>query len=190
MDQDFIEDTKFEGIDYSEQPLPAREYENCTFKHCIFKDVDLSGRKFTGCTFDHCDLSMADLKNTAFQEVIFSNCKLMGLRFDECRQFLLALNFRDCLLNFSSFFKLKMKNTEFKNCTLQEVEFIGTDLTEANFESCDLLGAVFENTILVKADFRSSVHYHIDPENNRIGRARFSISGLPGLLDKYDIVVE
>ena len=39
-------------------------------------------------------------------------------------------------------------------------------------------------------DFRSSFNYSIDPSLNRIKKARFAISGLPGLLDKFDIEIE
>jgi len=50
--------------------------------------------------------------------------------------------------------------------------------------------AAFENTILEKADFRTSFNYSIDPEKNRIRKARFSLAGISGLLDKYDIEID
>jgi len=53
-----------------------------------------------------------------------------------------------------------------------------------------LAGAIFENTILEKADFRTSLNYSIDPENNRIRKAKFSILEISGLLDKYDIEID
>jgi len=39
-------------------------------------------------------------------------------------------------------------------------------------------------------DFRTSVNYSLDPERNRIKKARFSLSGIAGLLDKYDIEID
>ena len=32
--------------------------------------------------------------------------------------------------------------------------------------------------------------YYIDPEMNNIRRAKFSIGGVAGLLNKYDIIIE
>jgi hypothetical protein len=50
--------------------------------------------------------------------------------------------------------------------------------------------ATFDQTILEKVDFRTSYHYSIDPEVNRIKKAKFSILGVAGLLGKYDIEIE
>jgi len=63
-------------------------------------------------------------------------------------------------------------------------------LTNAVFDNCNLSQAIFENTILEKTDFRTSYNYSIDPEINRIKKAMFSIAGLSGLLNKYDIDIE
>jgi len=63
-------------------------------------------------------------------------------------------------------------------------------LTSSVFDNCNLLQAVFDRTILEKADLRNSYNYSIDPEINRIKKARFSILGISGLLDKYDIDIE
>ena len=57
------------------------------------------------------------------------------------------------------------------------------------FDNCDLSMAVFENTNLEKADFTTSYNYDIDPEKNRMKKAKFLQNGLHGLLLKYDLVV-
>ena len=93
-------------------------------------------------------------------------------------------------MNFSSFYKLKIKKTIFKACKLLEVEFTETDLSQAVFHNCDLSRAKFENTVLEGADFRTAHNFSIDPEMNRIKKARFSTAGIEGLLDKYGIVIE
>jgi fluoroquinolone resistance protein len=77
------------------------------------------------------------------------------------------------------------KIRSYKKLTLQKV-----DLTSAVFDNCNLTQAVFDHTILEKADFRTSYNYSIDPEINRIKKAKFSILGVLGLLDKYDIDIE
>jgi fluoroquinolone resistance protein len=72
---------------------------------------------------------------------------------------------------------------------LQEADFTGSDLSGALFDNCDLQGALFENTNLEKTDLYSSYQYSIDPEKNRIRKARFSREGISGLLGKYDIEI-
>jgi uncharacterized protein YjbI with pentapeptide repeats len=124
------------------------------------------------------------LRNIAFKE-----CKLLGLHFEHCNGFLFSADFEDCTLHLSSFYKLSLKKTRFKNCNLQEVDFAECDLSSSIFDNCDLARAKFERTILKKADFRTSYNYSIDPEKNRIAKAKFSITGIVGLLDKYDIEV-
>ncbi|MCZ4225284.1 hypothetical protein [Pedobacter rhodius] len=62
-------------------------------------------------------------------------------------------------------------------------------MTNSVFDNCDLLSATFDGTILEKTDFRTAYNYSIDPDNNRIKKARFSKAGLAGLLHKYDIQI-
>jgi uncharacterized protein YjbI with pentapeptide repeats len=100
------------------------------------------------------------------------------------------MGFEDCQLNLSSFFKLKLKNTRFIKCSLHEVDFTEADLTSSVFENCDLQRTIFSNTILEKADFRTAFNYSIDPEVNRIKKAKFSLPGVLGLLSKYAIEID
>ena len=115
---------------------------------------------------------------------------MLGLRFDTCNAFGISFSFEGCQLNHSSFYKTRIRNTVFINCDLQETDFTDADLANAVFDKCNLSKAIFENTVLEKADFRTSYNYAIDPEINRVKRARFSIFGIAGLLLKYDIEIE
>jgi uncharacterized protein YjbI with pentapeptide repeats len=115
---------------------------------------------------------------------------MLGLRFDKCSEFGLSFSFDNCQLNHCSFYNTKIKKTHFRNSQLHEADFTGCDLTSAVFDNCDLNRAMFESTIIEKADFRSSFNYSIDPEMNRIKKAKFSIQGISGLLNKYDIEIE
>ncbi len=169
--------------------LTNGEYENCSFTNCSFKKDALINSNFSECIFDSCDLSMAEVANISFKEVSFKDCKILGLRFDECNDFLLSFNFENCILSFSSFFKLELRSINFLNCKLLDVDFTKTILTNSVFENCDLNGAIFKDTILDKADFTSSYNFSINPEINSLKKTKFSVLGLPGLLDKYDIVL-
>lgn len=186
----YIEDQAFEGVDYSSTPMAMGHYEVCSFVHCNFAHSDLSGIHFTECTFRDCDLSMANIMETSFKSVTFKDCKMLGLQFEECNDFLFAVGFDHCLLNISNFCKINLKGTRFKKCSLQEVDFTEADLSGAFLDECDLSGAIFDHTNLEKADLRTATHYTIHPENNRIRKAKFSVSGLPGLLGSFDIEIE
>ena len=133
---------------------------------------------------------MVKLGNTVFNNVKFKNSKMLGLHFEDCNQFLLTVSFEDCNLNLSSFYKVNLKRTVFRNTSLNEVDFTESDLSNASFDNCNLLLATFVNAVLEKADLRTAFNYSIDPEINKIKKARFSTNGIAGLLNKYDIVID
>ncbi len=133
---------------------------------------------------------MAKLVKTSFQDTKFKDCKLLGLHFFDCNSFLFTVDFDNCHLNLASFYKLKLKKIRFKDSSLHEVDFTETDLSNSIFDNCDLSRTIFDSTILERADLRTSFDYSIDPELNRIKKARFSTAGVAGLLDKYDIDIE
>jgi uncharacterized protein YjbI with pentapeptide repeats len=186
MNETYFTDQTFARI----ETLTKGEYEGCTFNSCNFSDSDLSGNKFSDCTFNGCNLSLAKLNKTALRDVEFKDCKMLGLRFDNCNDFGLSFSLDGCQLNHSSFYKMSIKKTVFKNSQLQETDFSEADLTGAMFDNCNLTNATFAQTNLEKADLRTSYNYSIDPENNRLKKAKFSMEGVIGLLDKYDIEIE
>jgi len=189
MNKPYYENEDFKGKDFA-QSFDYGEYESCSFSKCNFSGLDLRDVNFIECKFDHCDFSNAQLQNTGFQDVHFSNCKLMGLRFDKCDPFLLTFSFESCQLDFSSFYALKIQKTLFKDCRLQEVEFVETDLTASSFQDCDLQLAVFDRAELAKVDFRTAENFSIDPERNHVKKAKFSLTNVQGLLEKYDISIK
>jgi uncharacterized protein YjbI with pentapeptide repeats len=180
----------FDRIDFTENKMSVDEYENCRFLNCNFHEVILLNITFRECNFENCDFSLSQLKNTALNDCFFKGCKLLGVQFDECNPFLFSVRFENCMLNLAVFYKMKLKKMRFENCSLQETDFTETDLSFAVFENCDLNRAVFQHSNLENTDFRSAIRYSIDPEINRIKKAKFSRSGIDGLLDKYGIEVE
>lgn len=190
MDKIYIEDKNFTGVDFTAGHFEKADYENCHFTNCDFSTLDLSKISFAGCIFTGCNISLVKLTGTAFKDAEFNHCKMLGVHFEDCHEFFFNVVFDNSQLNMSSFYKRKCRNTQFKNCSLHEVDFTEADCTNLVFYNCDLARAVFSNTILEKADFRTSYNYSIDPELNRIRKAKFSSSGISGLLDKYDIEID
>ena len=130
------------------------------------------------------------MTRTLLREVEFRECKLLGLSFSNCDQFLFSIKVENCNVDLSSFFKLKLKKTTFKNSSMHEVDFTEADLTQAIFDNCDLTDAIFINSNLEKADLSSGYNYSIDPEINKMKKAKFTWPGVVGLLDKYDIDID
>lgn len=190
MEQVYVENKTFDKGDFVQSSLATGEYENCTFLNCNFSNADLSNMLFIECEFVDCNLSLAKLTKTVFRDVKFRGNKMLALRFEDCDKFGLAFSFDNCNLNNCSFYQTKLKNITFKNSQIHEVDFTECDLTGSLFDNCDLSGATFERTIIEKADLRTSFNYSIDPDLNRIKKAKFSLNGIAGLLGKYDIEID
>ena len=190
MEEVFAVNKSFDKINTEEIALPYKEYENCIFTNCNFAGSNLSEIKFVDCSFTDCNFSNAKITNILFRDAKFKNCKMLGLGFDKCSDFGLTFEFDNCILDHSTFYQKKIKQTVFRNSQMKETDFTQCDLTGSLFENCDLTNAHFENTILEKSDLRTSMNYSIDPEINKLKKTKFSLTQLPGLLDKYDIIID
>ena len=190
MNEVFIDEESFTNIDFTQKPLKTGVYECCTFLNCNFGNADFSLFRFTGCTFKDCNLSLVKLINTAFTDVEFSQCKMLGVRFDTCNPLGLSFRFKGCSMDNAVFHNLEIRKMQFDHCRLHEADFTDAVLPEASFMNCDLEGSRFENTILEKADFSTAINFQFDPELNKIKGARFSVSGLAGLLTKYNLKID
>ena len=91
---------------------------------------------------------------------------------------------------YSTFFGTKLRKTNFTDCSLKEVDFSNVDLSESVFKNCELSGATFINTILEKVDFRTALNYGMNPDLNKIKKAKFSALNLSGLLHKHNLDIE
>ena len=180
----------FEKIVSTHKIVNNREFEDCVFLNCDFSNSNFSNNTFTDCEFIDCNLAITKLSGTSLKGVQFKDCKVLGIQFEECNDFLFAVAFQDCVLDYSSFANKKMPKTKFNSCSMKEVSFIGTNLTNSIFENCNLDNAIFSDTQLAGVDFLSAFNYKIDPEFNPMKKAKFSMQGIIGLLDKYDIKIQ
>lgn len=184
------QDQTLDRIDFTLKQLSGAEFDTCVFNNCNLAGMQLARALFRDCVFNNCNLSNATLDGTKFQEAAFTNSKLLGLNFYKCADFLFTVSFEGCNLDFTSFSGKKLKKTLFKNCSLKEANFSECDLSEAKFLTCDLTQTLFSRTNLAKVDFRTAYNFNIDAEINNLKKAKFSAAGLPGLLTKYDILVD
>ena len=185
----------FDGQTFTSlRAFPAAEKDavfcGCTFAGCVFQEADLSSFTFEDCVFATCNLSLARVAGTAFKNVRFEECKIQGVNFFECCRTVLSMRFVKCDLRCASFDGLPLRKTVFEDCSLREVQFARADLTGSSFARCDLARAAFLHTNLEKTDFSTAYNFTLDPDANRLRKARFSVYGLPGLLEKYGLEVE
>lgn len=162
----------------------------CTFKECNFQGADLASFSFEDCVFADCNLSLIQVAGTAFKGVKFERCKMEGINFFDCCRTVLSMRFLQCDLRCASFAGLPLKRTDFTDCSVREAVFSKADLSGSSFTRCDLARAVFQQTNLEKTDFTTAYNFVFDPESNRMRKARFSVYGLPGLLEKYGLEIE
>ena len=185
---ELIADEIFKGRNFTENPLEA-DFENCSFKNCVFAKANLSGLCFTNCNFENCDLSGAKLIETAIQECEFLDCKMLGLVFEACAPILFQISCTQCTLNFSSFYQVDLTKSSFTRCKFLEADFTEADLSGISLTGCDLSRAIFDHTRLERTDFSSAENYIINPQINKIAGAIFSKEGLAGLLQAFKIKI-
>ena len=186
----FNQDKKFRNLSWSGKQTTEEVYESCSFESCDFSDGVFSFCKFIDCVFTNCNLSMLKLTDCLLNDIRFNNCKLLGINFNDCNDLLFTVKFDGCQLDYSSFTKKKMMKTTFNDSSVRHVDFSECDLTKSSFSNTDLMNSVFNRTILKEADFLTASNYIIDPESNNIRKAKFSLIGIAGLLNKYDISIE
>ncbi len=187
--QEICIDEQFNNLDFTQKAPPSRDFDGCSFTGCNFNGINISSFNFIDCTFTNCNFSMVNIAGTSFKNAVFTDCKLMGVDFGKCNDLLLSFTFVRCQLDYAFFYKKKLKKTQFKECSIQEANFTESDLSLSVFQKCDLSRTTFDRTNLSGADLRSAFNYSIDPESNQIKKAKFSLEGIRGLLEKYDIEI-
>ncbi|RFM27965.1 pentapeptide repeat-containing protein [Deminuibacter soli] len=183
-------DQTFDREAYKGKPMKQVVFEQCRFNGIDFTGNDFTGAAFSDCTFDRCNLQMLPVDHTMFATVTFTNCKLNGINFGNCNSFRFEVHFNSCLLDYAYFFEKNMKKAKFTDCSIKQAHFVQCDLSGAQFNQCDLQATVFDRNNLQSADFSNAQNLSLDPEANKIKKAKFSLYNLAGLLAKYDIVVK
>ena len=176
----------------AENPLPEKLnsalFENCVFISIDFKSLTLGHARFIDCIFRICDLSNVNLSHVKFRSCTFEQSKLLGLQWMNASDFS-DPTFKNSNLSYSNFSGLNLKKNKFLSCVLAEADFAGADLSECDLSDCDLMNARFQDTNLVKANFKGAFNYSIDPIQNKVRGAKFSLPEAMGLLKGLGVVI-
>lgn len=179
----------FKSEDFSKKSLESNSFINCSFDRCNFSESILRNAKFCSCTFTNCNFSLIKLEGSRLQDVWFVDCKIVGAEFFKCDKTFFSVFFKNSLLHYCNFSDLIMKNATFNGCKLKENHFTNTYLVSADFSHADLSGTIFHKCDLSKADFSTATQYDINPEANKIKKAKFSLPEAANLLKGFDIII-
>ena len=187
-------DDIFKSLDAQGQSVASCEFYDCRFERCAFVETAFLDCRFVSCQFLHCDLSMVQIDGTAFSATQFEHSKVMGIDWTRGTwpeiQVKGPLAFRECVLTHSTFIGLNMKEAQYLACVARDVDFREAILAKADFSDTDLSGSYFINTDLREADFRRAYNYQIDPTQNKIEKAKFTLPEAMSLLYSLDIVLD
>jgi fluoroquinolone resistance protein len=181
---------KFEKEDLSGKHLAASEFTDSTFLRCKFDESHFEDCRFTACIFDECDLSLVRLTGSTFSSVTFENSRAIGVDWTRAAWPSLGsaqIAFLRSSISHSTFIGLSLQEIRFIDCTAIDVDFREADLSRALFTNTDLAESIFLNTILTQADLSRARNYYIDPGQNKISQARFSLPEALSLLYCMDI---
>lgn len=187
---EYFLDIEYNTIIYSEKEVNFKEFECCTFNNCDFSQCTFLAVTFIDCIFNDCIFTGTKINYVALRTVYFNRCKIQEVNFAMCDKLIFEVHFKECILDFSKFYTLKIKGTTFIDCSIVAVDFMSTDLTEVIFDNCDLYRSEFAKAIANKANFKSSYNYTIDPTKTKLKKAIFSLREVKGLLFKHDVIVE
>ena len=141
------------------------------------------------CTFKNCNFSLTKLEGCRLQNVEFLNCKFVGVNFGKCDPQFLKMKFKECLITTANFSDLNLKNTPFLDCVIRETHFTNSNLSGADFAGSNLEGSMFHNTDLRKANFQGAINYSINPQTNKLQKAKFLKPEVMSLLNYFEIII-
>lgn len=190
QDNEFYEKT-FLDLHLEKETFENKEFENCQFTKCDFNEAKFLKCKFIDCEFNACNLSGVTLRMTSFSETIFEESKLIGINWTQARWSQLKLpstiKFYKSNISHSSFYNLDLPETIIEQCKAHDVDFRECDLTSEIFTETDFEQSLFMHTNLFASDFTEAINYIINPLENNIKKAKFSLPDAMNLLIAFEI---
>ncbi len=188
------EEQVFDGLEFRRQKVRSTTFELCKFLGCDFSESEFIDCKFSDCVFKDSNLNIVGLDGTKFSGTEFRNCKVTGINWTSLNWGSVALSapfvFDACDMSYCVFSGLKLPELQLTNCKAHDVDFSECDLSEADFFRTDLANARFNLSRLDRGNFKDAINYTIDPMNNSIEGATFSVPDVLGLLSPFKINID
>jgi len=187
------EGREFIGLSCPGEMISGKVFQDCYFEGCNFSESQFLSCEFQDCRFNHCELSLIRVKGSQFKGVRFEDSKAIGINWAEASwpqlDGLESIDFTGCVLNYASFFGLRMKKRKLVGCAAVEVDFAEADFTDADCTGTDFQKSRFLHTNLTRADFTGARNYSISPLLNQIKQAKFSLPEAMSLLYNLEITL-
>jgi uncharacterized protein YjbI with pentapeptide repeats len=186
-------DEVFKEVRVEHVELVSSEFHDCVFFHSSFPESIFRRCRFVNCVVRECDLSLIKLPESSFTSTLFENSKVMGVNWTEAHWAKTGLanpvRFSKCAISHSTFIGLSLRGIQIIDCVATDVDFREADLSQADFGGTDLSESIFGQTNLFQADLSRARNYRIDPGQNVLKQARFSLPEAMSLLHSMDIVL-
>jgi uncharacterized protein YjbI with pentapeptide repeats len=183
-------DQVFNALQLDNTQTISSEFFDCVFKDCSFVEAVLNKCRFINCRFQDCDLSLVQVPESSFTGVIEAS-KCVGINWAQADWPITGLGnpicFKKCALSHSTFIGLGLAGIQIADCVGVDVDFREADLSQSDFTGTDLSNSLFNHTNLSEADLSQARNYLIDPANNELKGARFSLPEAMSLLYSMDI---
>jgi fluoroquinolone resistance protein len=176
------------GMDWSGQTIREQTFDECRFENCRFSKTTFVQCQFRDCMFRSCDLTAAKLPGSVFLRVAFASSKVAGIMWPETREDLFRVEFKACVLSFSSFSGMDLSNSAVEDCTAIDVDFQEANLSHVSFAGTNLQDSKFLRSNLAFADFSNATRYSLDPSKNTLRKTMFAWPEAISLLGCFDIV--
>jgi len=106
--------------------------------------------------------------------LLYCGDKAIGIKwFEASNPF--DVNFSNAVISYSSFFGKILKKNKIIDCIAEDVDFTDCNLMLCDFSGTSLPNAKFFNTDLKQANFATATNYSIDPQTNKLKKAKFSL---------------
>ena len=187
------DDRTFKSIQITNSQFRSIEFHECTFLKCVFTETAFQNCRFANCLFQHCDLGLMKVPDSSFSSTHFENSILIGVDWTQANWQAASLGqplgFEKCTLNHSTFIGLYLRKIQMKDCSANNVDFREADLSQVDFGETDFSESLFRGTNLTEADLSRARNYSINPGQNLVKQAKFSLPEAMSLLYSMEIVL-
>ena len=183
----------FKDLTAPNDAIAGKFFDQCVFINCSLREMVFDQCEFHDCQFQGCDLSLIKTPACVFVNTVFQECQLSGVNWTEAhwgKRFLKPLDFFNCVISYSTFFGVNLKEVNLTGCVAKDVDFSEADLTQANCRNTDFSDSRFAATNLTEADFTGATNYIIVANQNTLKRTKFSLPEAMSLLYSLDIILE
>jgi fluoroquinolone resistance protein len=180
----------YESISFNQFDITGHSFENCVFQSCHFNEMSLVKTGFLSCKFINSEIVLTKLEQTILNTVKFIDSKILGLSFADCNKFGFLIQFENCLIDNTVYYLNNFKKGKFINCHIRNTDFTECDMRETDFSNSQFERTSFRKCNLEKADFRTASDYGIDPFDNRIKKAKFSLPEAQSFLEFLGIEIK